>query len=126
MSTGLRVFASSSAFGIVLATIYGLTTREPAGVLLLGFLGFGLAFASGYIFIAERKVKLGSDNPEIVGSDVAGERLGVTTTETPWPPVFALGGGLVLFGVVFHPELLIIGLGLIAIASHGFMTESSH
>lgn len=93
MKTGRRVFAYAAGFGIVLATIYGLTTREPAGVLLLGFFGFGLAFATGYLYFAERKSKLGSDDPEMRMSDVVGERIGVVTTETPWPPVFALGGG---------------------------------
>ncbi len=124
LKTGRRVFAYG--FGIVLATIYGLTTREPAGVLLLGFFGFGLAFATGYLYFAERKSKLGSDDPEMRMSDVVGERIGVVTTETPRPPVFALGGGLVLLGVAFHPVLLIMGLGFIAIASFGFITESSH
>ncbi|MBC5800818.1 MAG: cytochrome c oxidase subunit 4 [Candidatus Eremiobacteraeota bacterium] len=122
----LRIFIYASCFGLVVATIYGLVTHEPTGILLLGFLGFGLSFATGYIYLTERNSKLGSDHPEMQISDVAGERLGATTTETPWPPVFSLGGGLVLFGVVFHPELLIIGLGLIGIASYGFITESSH
>jgi hypothetical protein len=110
MKTFVALFLSSAAFGIVVAVIYWFSSREAAGTFLLGLMGTGLCLAAGYSIVAERDADLDGDLPDLRNEEVAGEDLGIFTTETAWPILLAFSTLLVLIGVVWVPFLAFAGI----------------
>lgn len=109
MKTTQRIFVSSCAFGLVVALAYWIDTYEMVGTILLGLLAAGFAFVVTYLLTTGRTARLDGDGDR-APSELAGERIGVFSLESPWPPVLALCAALLLIGVVLHPWLAAIAL----------------
>jgi membrane protein CcdC involved in cytochrome C biogenesis len=116
MKVGVRLFLSSTAFGIVMATIYWYTTREVIGTMLLGMMSLALLLVATYIRIAEREAHLRADDR--AGVPEPGERMGRFTLESYWPFFGALTGVLLFVSVVFFSGA---ALALQAIAAGGLL-----
>ncbi len=114
MTIASRVFTSSMAFGLVIATLYLFTTHELVGTMLLGLFGVGFAFVSVYMFSVRKRTRLDGDEQR-TPRELAGERIGVFSAESPWPVVLAACSAALLIGVVLHPMLAVFaGAGFLA------------
>ena len=102
MKIALRAFLSSMTFGFSIAAIYWLTAHEPVGTALLGIFGAAFLYVSAYLALAMRDAELDGDRP-IAPADLAGERIGVFSLESPWPAILAFASAAFLVGVVLHP-----------------------
>ncbi|MDQ2679501.1 MAG: cytochrome c oxidase subunit 4 [Candidatus Eremiobacteraeota bacterium] len=118
MKIGRTLFVSSALFGFAIAISYWFSSRNPDGTFLLGLMAGALTFAAGYMFFAERGARLIGDRGDATNHDGEGERLGVFTSNTPWPLITAFGAFAMLVGMaIFHPlgyaGLLILLYGVI-------------
>ncbi len=113
MKIGRDLFVSSAVFGIVIAVIYWFSSRNSGGTILLGVMAAALAFAAGYMTIAERNARLIGDRGNATNADAAGERIGIFTSASPWPITVAFGAYLTLMGLVLLPALSAFGLALL-------------
>ncbi len=129
MKIGVTLFLSSMTFGIVVATIYGVTTHDVVGIVFLGLMAVALSIVALYIIVAEREANLAGDHTEAVPADSAGEEVGVYSTESYWPILAALGMACVVLGVVFVPGvsfgLLLAGGALILWTVRFLVREST-
>ena len=111
MRTFVGIFLVSAAFGAAIAIAYFfLAHEEGAGTALLSFMGAALAFAALYAVVAERDADLPGDYPSETSNVVAGEDLGVFTTETPYPILIALCAVAIMTGMLWSPLLGIAGV----------------
>src|SRR5258705_13788791 len=95
------MFLWLAAFILVIAIVYGVWSKEPAGTTAL-FLAFGLSVMIGYYlaFTARRGDALAQDNKEADGAGEAGG--GGFFSPPSWqPPALGVGGALRLLGGVF-------------------------
>ncbi|MDQ2858809.1 MAG: cytochrome c oxidase subunit 4 [Candidatus Eremiobacteraeota bacterium] len=129
MKIGVRLFLSSMAFGIVIAAIYGFTTRDIVGMIFLGAMALALVIVAIFIVVAEREANLAGDQENMSPADVAGEELGAFTLESYWPILAAAGTALFLLGVVFLPGIsfafMLAGAALIAWTARFMVREST-
>ena len=129
MKIGVRLFLSSMLFGIVIATVYGLTTHDIVGVVFLGTMALALVIVAIFIVVAQGEANLAGDHENMSPADVAGEELGVFTLESYWPIIAAAGSALLLIGVVFVPGasfgLMLLGAALIAWTLRFLVREST-
>lgn len=129
MKIGVIVFLSSMTFGIVIATIYGVTTHDVVGIIFLGLMAVALAIVALYIIVAEREANLAGDQTDADPADSAGEEIGVYSTESYWPILAALGAACVVLGVVFVPGVsfgvLLLGGALILWTVRFLVREST-
>jgi hypothetical protein len=125
MKVGLRLFLSSGAFAIVIAVVYWLLAREPAGTILLGFLAFALSFIAGYMIVAEREADLWGDDAQAKNTEAVGEVVGTYSVRSPLPIVSAAALTCVGLGLVVSPTIAV--MGIIAIFALGalFIVQSS-
>ena len=126
MKTFAVLFFSSAIFGVAIAAIYYVWSHgELAGTLLLTCMALGLTFALTYALVAEREADLHGDREDDDNLAAAGERLGVFTTRTPWPPIVAFCVLLILVGALWVPFLLAAGLLGLLISLWRLGAESS-
>jgi Cytochrome c oxidase subunit IV len=107
VSVTIRLFVSSTSFGLVTAAIYWATTREYVGTVLLGLFGIGFGFVSAYLAKIRRKTRLDGDSDR-APAELAGERIGVFSLESPWPVLLAICTAALLIGIVLHPMLALL------------------
>ena len=105
MNVTARVFLTSMSFGFTVALVYWLTTRAVVGTFLLGMFGGGFAFVSGYLAVTRRRTPVDGDSTALAPAELAGERIGIFSIESPWPILLALASTATLIGVVLHPFL---------------------
>jgi len=111
MKTFVGLFAIDAAFGFAIAITYWFVAHEEAaGTALLAVMGAALAFATAYAVLAEREARLEGDDPNETSAQVAGDVLGVFTTESPWPILIALCTLALLTGMLWSPLLGAAGL----------------
>ena len=129
MKIGVRLFLSSMAFALAIATLYGLTTHDVVGIVFLGAMALALIIVATFIVVAEREANLGGDREEMSPADVAGEEMGVFTLESYWPIVAAAGCALLVLGAVFAPgvslAVFLAGAALIAWTLRFLVREST-
>ena len=129
MKIGVRLFLSSMAFAVVIATVYGFTTHDVVGMIFLGGMALALIIVAIFIIVAEREANLAGDNENMSPADVAGEEMGVFTLESYWPILGAAGAALFVLGVVFVPGvsfgLMLAGAALIAWTLRFLVREST-
>lgn len=109
MKIASSVFLSSTLFGLVVALVYWFTTRENVGTVLLGLFTAGLSFVYGYFLVIRPKARVDGDEQRIP-AELAGETIGVFSTESPWPIVTALCIAALLIGIALHPMLAALAL----------------
>jgi hypothetical protein len=109
MTIGLRLFLSSAGFALAIALVYGLTTHDPTGTVLLGIMTFALTFAAWYMRVAEREADLWGDAAGATMGDGAGESVGVYTTRSVLPIGLAASIALIAVGLIVSATLVAIG-----------------
>jgi hypothetical protein len=111
MRTFVAIFGVSAAFGAAIAIAYFFIAHEEgAGTALLGIMTAALTFATLYAIFAERDADLEGDCPVKTNEEIAGEDLGIFTTETPYPFLIAVCTLAMLTGMLWSPLLGIAGL----------------
>ncbi|HTD37731.1 MAG TPA: cytochrome c oxidase subunit 4 [Candidatus Limnocylindrales bacterium] len=123
MTISLRMFLSSTTFGLVVAAVYWLTTRENVGTILLGLFGAGFAFVSGYVRVIQPKTRLDGD-AQRAPAELAGETIGVFSLESPWPIVLACCTAALLIGIVLHPMLAVFAIVALFVTLWQLVRES--
>ncbi|CAL9596809.1 MULTISPECIES: cytochrome c oxidase subunit 4 [unclassified Streptomyces] len=112
-----KMFIWLSVFILVMAIVYGVWSKEPAGTTAL-FLAFGLSIMIGFYlgFTAKRVDASASDNKEADVADEAGE-VGFFSPHSWQPLSLAIGGAFAFTAVAigwwlmyFSAPLLLIGL----------------
>jgi Cytochrome c oxidase subunit IV len=111
MKSFVAIFGVSAAFGCVIAIAYFFVAHEEgAGTALLSIMTAALTFATLYAIFAERDADLEGDYPVTTNEEIAGEDLGIFTTETPYPFIIAVCTLAILTGMLWAPLLGIAGL----------------
>jgi len=123
VTISLRMFLSSTTFGLVVAAVYWLTTRENVGTILLGLFGAGFAFVSGYVRVIQPKTRLDGD-AQRAPAELAGETIGVFSLESPWPIVLACCTAALLIGIVLHPMLAVFAIVALFVTLWQLVRES--
>ncbi|MGW1543582.1 cytochrome c oxidase subunit 4 [Streptomyces sp. NPDC002309] len=118
-----KLFMWLSLFMLVMATVYGLWSKEPVGTTGL-FLAFGLTIMIGfYLGFTARRVDVGAqDNKEADVADDAGE-LGFFSPHSWQPLSLGIGGALAFLGVAVGWWLLYFSLPLILLGLWGWVFE---
>ncbi|MFI5528123.1 cytochrome c oxidase subunit 4 [Kitasatospora sp. NPDC051853] len=118
-----KIFFGFAAFILIMAVVYGLWSKEPAGTTAL-FLSFGLCAMVGYYlaFTAKRVDTGAGDNPEAEVADDSGE-LGFFAPHSWQPLSLAIGGALSFLGVVFGWWLLYWSIPIVLIGLYGWVFE---
>lgn len=110
MKTFVGLFFSSALFGLAIVVAYWFVAHEETvGTALLAVMTAALGLTAGYAVIAERNADIDGDSPEITARDVAGEDLGIFTTESAWPILVAISATFMLVGLLWSPLLAAVG-----------------
>ena len=123
MTISLWMFVSSMTFGLVVAAVYWLATREDVGTILLGLFGAGFAFVSAYITVIKPKTRLDGDEQR-APAELAGETIGVFSLESPWPVMLACCTAGLLIGIVLHPMLAAVSVVALFVTLWQLVRES--
>jgi len=118
-----KMFMWLSFFLLVMAVVYGVWSKEPAGTTAL-FLAFGLSIMVGfYLGFTARRVDAGAmDNREADVADDAGE--GGVFSPHSWQPLsLAVGGAFAFLSVAIGWWLLYFSAPLILIGLYGWVFE---
>ncbi|MEW2132863.1 cytochrome c oxidase subunit 4 [Streptomyces sp. NPDC005435] len=118
-----RMFIWLSFFVLIMAVVYGVWSKEPAGTTAL-FLAFGLCIMIGfYLGFTARRVDAGAqDDKEADVSDGAGE-LGFFSPHSWQPLSLAVGGALAFLGIAVGWWLVYFAAPLILIGLFGWVFE---
>ncbi len=110
MKIGLRLFVSSAAFSLSIALVYGFTTHDPTGTVLLGIMTFAMTFAAWYMIVAEREADIWGDAEGATMREAAGESVGIYTTRSVLPICLAGSVALIAVGLIVSATLIAIGI----------------
>jgi hypothetical protein len=118
-----KMFMWLSFFLLVMAVVYGVWSKEPAGTTAL-FLAFGLSIMVGfYLGFTARRVDAGAmDNREADVADDAGE-VGFFSPHSWQPLSLAVGGAFAFLSVAIGWWLLYFSAPLILIGLYGWVFE---
>jgi hypothetical protein len=125
MKTGISLFFSSTAFGIIIATAYWFSSHHIGGTVLLALMGTGLAFAALWALLAERDAGLSGNDPRMLQAQAAGEDIGIFTSASAWPILMAAAVAVTLAGMVWSIPVLVAGLACIALIAWRLGAESA-
>ncbi len=117
-------FLGVTAFFVVIATIYALTSYEESGtVLLIGAALLGL-FLCAYLLRESRRIEpRPEDRPDATLADGAGEVQAFPATSI-WPFAFGFGATALATGLVFGVWVAVIGAALFVLGAVGYVLES--
>ncbi|AXE85356.1 MULTISPECIES: cytochrome c oxidase subunit 4 [unclassified Streptomyces] len=118
-----KMFMWLSAFVLVMAVVYGVWSKEPAGTTAL-FLTFGLCIMIGfYLGFTAKRVDVGpQDNKEADVADDAGE-VGFFSPHSWQPLSLAIGGALAFLSIAIGWWLMYFSLPIILIGIWGWVFE---
>ncbi|WP_328678690.1 cytochrome c oxidase subunit 4 [Streptomyces sp. NBC_00322] len=118
-----KMFLWLSFFILVMATVYGVWSQEPAGTTAL-FLAFGLSIMIGYYlaFTARRVDAMAQDNKDADVADEAGE-VGFFSPHSWQPLSLAVGGALAFLAVAMGWWILYFSAPLILVGLFGWVFE---
>lgn len=121
-----KMFFWLSIFFLVVAVIYGVWSKEPAGTTALG-LAFGLNIMIGfYLSFTARRVDAGAmDNRDADVADDAGE-LGFFSPHSWQPLALAFGGALAFLSIAIGWWLMFFSAPIILIGLFGWVFEYYH
>jgi hypothetical protein len=135
MTDEAGVLLRVSIFGFAAGIVYWFLSYEWLGTVCLLLLGAGPGFA-GLILIQEQKARGGTGEQRAVAlrrlagipppdppgpKDLGAEDLGVLPLPTIWPLAAALGFTILFTGLIYGLWLVILGLGLLAYATWGWL-----
>ncbi|MEV5883169.1 cytochrome c oxidase subunit 4 [Streptomyces sp. NPDC052020] len=118
-----KMFMWLSAFILVMAIVYGLWSKEPAGTTAL-FLAFGLAIMIGfYLGFTAKRVDVGAqDNKNADVADDAGE-IGFFSPHSWQPLSLAIGGAFAFLSIAIGWWLMFFSAPLMLIGLWGWVFE---
>ncbi|MER6674175.1 cytochrome c oxidase subunit 4 [Streptomyces sp. NPDC000983] len=118
-----RMFIWLSVFVLVIAVVYGVWSKEPAGTTAL-FLAFGLCIMIGfYLGFTARRVDVGAqDDKNADVADDAGE-VGFFSPHSWQPLSLAVGGALAFLSVAIGWWLMYFSAPLILVGIYGWVFE---
>ncbi|MET8215233.1 cytochrome c oxidase subunit 4 [Streptomyces hirsutus] len=118
-----KMFVWLSAFLLVVAVVYGVWSKEPAGTTAL-FLAFGLSIMIGfYLGFTARRVDVGpQDNKEADVADDAGE-VGFFSPHSWQPLGLGLGAAVAFLAVAVGWWLMYFAAPLILLSIWGWVFE---
>ncbi|WP_326752241.1 cytochrome c oxidase subunit 4 [Streptomyces hirsutus] len=118
-----KMFIWLSAFLLVVAVVYGVWSKEPAGTTAL-FLAFGLSIMIGfYLGFTARRVDVGpQDNKEADVADDAGE-VGFFSPHSWQPLGLGLGAAVAFLAVAVGWWLMYFAAPLIVLSIWGWVFE---
>jgi len=117
MSTESLLFAGAAVFFAAVAALYGVTSDEPAGSVLLTLPVGALALVAVYLRLQGRRI--GGPRPEDLPDAVPGAGtgdIGYFPNSSAWPFVMAFGAVMTANAFVFGIWLAILG-GLVFLAA---------
>ena len=107
-----RVCMGLAAFLAVAGTVYGLTSHEPAGTMLLAVAAITFAFL--FLVLRSAAQRAPEEEPE-------DEELQVGPTI--WPLGFALSGAVIAIGVIVASWIVVIGVLGFAVCAWGWLRD---
>ncbi|WP_320778536.1 cytochrome c oxidase subunit 4 [Streptomyces sp. CRN 30] len=118
-----KMFIWLSVFILVMAIVYGVWSKEPAGTTAL-FLAFGLSIMIGfYLGFTAKRVDAGAqDNKEADVADEAGE-VGFFSPHSWQPLSLAVGGAFAFTAVAIGWWLMFFSAPLLLIGLFGWVFE---
>jgi hypothetical protein len=121
-----KMFIWLAVFILVMAIVYGVWSKEPAGTTAL-FLGFGLSMMIGYYlaFTARRVDQLAQDNKEADVADEAGE-VGFFSPHSWQPLMLGIGGAIAFLSVAVGWWLIYFAAPIIMLGLFGWVFEYYH
>ncbi len=117
------LFIWLSVFVGIMAVVYGVWSKEPAGTTAL-VLAFGLSLMIGFYlaFTAKRVDAMAQDNKQADVADEAGE-LGFFAPHSWQPLSLAIGGAFAFLAIAIGWWLLFFSLPLIMVGLFGWVFE---
>jgi hypothetical protein len=109
MNPAFRVCVGLAGFLAVAAIVYGLTSHEPAGTILLGIAAITFGFLALVFRSASRR------SPE----EQAEEELQIGPTI--WPLGFAISGAVIAIGVIESTWIVVVGALGFAVCAWGWL-----
>ncbi|MGW4563821.1 cytochrome c oxidase subunit 4 [Streptomyces sp. NPDC004561] len=121
-----RMFIWISFFMLIMAIVYGVWSKEPAGTTAL-FLAFGLTIMVGfYLGFTARRVDAGAqDDKEADVADDAGE-LGFFSPHSWQPLLLGVGGAIAFLSIAVGWWLIYFAAPIIVIGLFGWVFEYYH
>ncbi|WP_053653897.1 cytochrome c oxidase subunit 4 [Streptomyces sp. MMG1121] len=121
-----RMFIWLAVFILVMAIVYGVWSKEPAGTTAL-FLAFGLSVMIGfYLGFTARRVDAGAqDDKEADVADDAGE-LGFFSPHSWQPLMLGFGGAIAFLSIAVGWWLIYFAAPIIMIGLFGWVFEYYH
>ncbi|MBD0743215.1 cytochrome c oxidase subunit 4 [Streptomyces sp. CBMA152] len=118
-----KMFLWLSVFILIMAVVYGVWSKEPAGATAL-VMAFGLSVMIGfYLAFTARRVDAGAqDDKEADVADDAGE-LGFFSPHSWQPLSLAVGGALAFLAIAMGWWLLYFSAPLIVVGIYGWVFE---
>ncbi|GAA0609363.1 MULTISPECIES: cytochrome c oxidase subunit 4 [Streptomyces] len=118
-----KMFLWLSVFILIMAVVYGVWSKEPAGATAL-VMAFGLSVMIGfYLAFTARRVDAGAqDDKEADVADDAGE-LGFFSPHSWQPLSLAVGGALAFLAIAMGWWLLYFSAPLILVGIYGWVFE---
>ncbi len=124
VKVGLGLFISSVVFALTIAVAYWFVAHEIVGVVLLGFMAFGLCVIAGYMIGAEHDADLWGDDATATMQDAATEVVGTFTIRSPLPFMTAFAITCVGLGLVVSPTIAVLGLLTVLALGVAFIVQS--
>ncbi|MFJ6698734.1 cytochrome c oxidase subunit 4 [Streptomyces sp. NPDC091272] len=117
------LFIWLSVFVGIMAVVYGVWSKEPAGTTAL-VLAFGLSLMIGFYlaFTAKRADSMAQDNKQADVADEAGE-LGFFAPHSWQPLALGIGGAFAFLSIAIGWWLLFFSLPLIMVGLFGWVFE---
>ena len=111
-TTGSKLLIGGSVLATVAAIVYGISQNEALGIVGLISAALALALLATFNVWARDSNLSAMDTAAITTSDAAANPPGASI----WPMVFAVGGAVVLVGLVTQQTVFTIGLVIVAAA----------
>jgi hypothetical protein len=118
-TTGSKLLIGGSVFATVAALVYGISQNEALGVVGLISAALALAVLAGFNVWARDSNLSATDTTVIATSDAATNPPGASI----WPMVFALGGAVLVVGLITQQTVFTVGIIIIIAAGAQWMVQ---
>ena len=117
------LFNLGALFFAVVATVYGIWSRDWAGTTALAFTGFMTLLIGFYVTYTARRLDNRPEDDRMANQDEADPDYGFFSPHSWWPLPIGLGAMVTALGLVFAVWLLILGVGILMFGVLGLVYE---